>query len=54
MTYTYKVFEHLTQLWMGTWQHIHPVTTTDVFPDLGEFSEILDEVRVELVPLCYR
>jgi len=54
MTYIYKVFEHLKQLWMGTWQHIHTVTTTEVSPDLGEFSEILDEVSVELVPLRYR
>jgi hypothetical protein len=53
MTYIYKVFEHLKQLWMGIWQHIHTVTITDVSPDLGAFSEILDEVSVELVPLRY-
>jgi len=53
MSYIYKVFEHLKQLLMGIWQHIHTVTTTEVSPDLGEFSEILDEVSVELVPLCY-
>ena len=35
-----KVFEHLKQLWMGIWQQIH-VTTTDVSPDLGKFSEII-------------
>jgi hypothetical protein len=23
MTYIYKMFEHLKQLWMGIWQHIH-------------------------------
>jgi hypothetical protein len=51
MPYIYKVFEHLKQLWMGIWQLIHTITTTDVSPDLGEFSEILDEVSVELVPL---
>jgi len=28
----YKVFEHLKQLWMGIWQHIHTVTTTEVSP----------------------
>jgi hypothetical protein len=26
---------------MGIWQHTHTVTTTDVSPDLGEFTEIL-------------
>ncbi len=40
MSYIYKVFEYLEQLWMGIWQHIHTVTTTEVFPDLGEFTEI--------------
>jgi hypothetical protein len=54
MSYVYKVFEHLEQLWMFIWQHIHTVTTKEVSPDLGEFSEILDEVSVELVPLHYR
>jgi len=54
MSYIYKVFEHLAQLWMGTWQHIQTVTTTDVSPDLGEFTEILDEVIVEMIPLHYR
>jgi hypothetical protein len=42
MSYIYKVFEHLKQLWMFIWQHIHTVTTTEVSPDLGEFTEILD------------
>jgi hypothetical protein len=42
MSYIYKVFEHLKQLWMGIWQHTHTVTTTEVTPDLGEFAEILD------------
>ena len=54
MSYIYEVFEHLEQLWMGIWQHIHTVTTTDVSPDLGEFAEILDDVSVEMIPLCYR
>ncbi len=53
MSYIYKVFEHLKQLWMGIWQHIHTVPTTEVSPDLGEFTEILDAVSVELIPLCY-
>jgi hypothetical protein len=39
---------------MGIWQHIHTVTTTDVSPDLEEFTEILDDVNVEMIPLCYR
>jgi hypothetical protein len=48
------VFEHLKQLWMGIWQHIHTVTTTVVSPDvMGEFAEILDDVSVEMIPLHY-
>jgi hypothetical protein len=54
MSYIYKVFEHLKQLWMGIWQHIHTVTTTEVSPDLGKFTEILDDVSVEIIPLRYR
>ena len=53
MPYIYKVFEHLKQLWMGIWQHIHTVTTTEVSPDLGEITEILDDVNVEMIPLRY-
>ena len=49
----YMVFEHLKQLWMGIWQHIHTVTTTEVSPDLGELAEILDVVSVEMIPLHY-
>ena len=55
MSYIYKVFEHLEQLWMGIWQHTHTVTTTEVSPDLVEFfTEILDDVSVEMIPLRYR
>ena len=53
MSYIYKVFEHLEQLWMGIWQHIHTVTTTDVSPDLGELAEIIYDVSVEMIPLRY-
>jgi hypothetical protein len=53
MPYIYKVFEHLKQLWMGIWQHIHTFTTTELSPDLGELAEILDSVSVEMIPLCY-
>ena len=54
MSYIYKVFEHLIQLWMGIWQHIHTVTTTDVSPDLGEgLAEILDALNVKTIPLRY-
>ncbi len=42
------------QLWMGIWQHIHTVATTEVSPDLGELAEILDDVSVEMIPLRYR
>jgi hypothetical protein len=51
MSYIYKVFEHLKQLWMGIWQHTYTVATTDVSPDLGEFAEILDDVSVDMFPL---
>ena len=30
---------------MGIWQHTHTVTTTEISPDMGEFSEILDDVK---------
>ena len=53
MSHIYKVFEHLTQFWMGIWQHTHTITTTDVSPDLGELAEILDDVSVEVIPLRY-
>ena len=39
---------------MGIWQHIHTVTTTEVSPDLGEFTEILDDVSVGMIPVRYR
>jgi hypothetical protein len=54
MSYIYKVFEHLEQLWMGIWQHTHTVTTTEVSPDLQELAEILDNVSVGMIPLRYR
>jgi hypothetical protein len=53
MSYIYKVFEHLIQLWMGIWQHIHTITTTDISPDLGELAEILDEINVKTIPIRY-
>ena len=53
MVYIFKVFEHLKELWMGIWQHIHSVTTTEVSPDFGEFTEILDDVSVEIIPVRY-
>ena len=53
MTYIYKVFEPLKQLWMGIWQHTHTITTTEVSPDLGELAEILDDVSVEMIPVRY-
>ncbi len=36
---------------MGIWQHTHTVTTTEVSPDFGEFTEILvlDDVSVEQI-----
>ena len=53
MSYIYKVFEHLEQLWMGIWQHTHTITTTEVSPDLQELAEILDDVSVGMIPLRY-
>jgi hypothetical protein len=53
MSFIYKVFEHLKQLWMGKWQHIHSVTTTEISPNLGVFTEILDDVSVEMIPIRY-
>jgi len=53
MSYIYKVFEHLTEFWMGIWQHTHTVATTDVSPELGEFAEIIDDVNVITIPLHY-
>ena len=47
MSCIYYVFEHLKQLWMGT------VTTTELFLDLGELAETLDDVRMEMIPLRY-
>jgi hypothetical protein len=53
MPYIYKVFEHLKQLWMGIWQHIYAIITTEFSPDLGELAEILDDVSVEMISLHY-
>jgi hypothetical protein len=53
MSYIYMVFGHRKQLWMGIWQHTHTVTTIEVSPDLGEFTEILDDVSVEMIPQRY-
>ncbi len=53
MSYIYKVFEHLKQLWMGIWQPTHTITTTEVSPDFGQFTEILDDVSVEMIPVRY-
>ncbi len=54
MSYIYKVFEHLEQLWMGIWQHTHTVITREISPDLGELAEILDDVSVEMIPVRHR
>jgi hypothetical protein len=54
MSYIYKLFEHLKQLWMGIWQHIHSITTTEVSPDLGKFSDIIYDENVEMIPRHYR
>ena len=46
-----RILQHLKQLWMGIWQHNHTVTTTEVSPDLGEYTEIQDDVSVEMIQL---
>ena len=38
---------------MGILMHTHTVTTTDVSPDPGELPEILGDVSVQTIPLCY-
>jgi len=38
---------------MGIWQHNHTVTTTELSPDLGEFTEVLYHVSVEMIPVHY-
>ena len=53
MSYMNTVFEHLKQLWMGIWQHIHTITTTDVSPDWGELAEIIYNISVEMITLRY-
>jgi len=53
MAYIYEVFEHLKQLWMGIWQHIHTVTTTELSPDLRKLAEIIDDVSVKMIPQRY-
>jgi len=52
ISYIYKVFEHLKQLWMGIWQHTYTVTTTEVSTDFGKLAEI-EDVSVEMIPLRY-
>jgi len=49
MSYIYKVFEHLEQLWMCIWQHTDTATTTEFSPDLGELAEILDDVSIRFL-----
>ncbi len=51
MSYIYEVFEHLLRLWMGIWHPNHTITTTDISPDLWEFSEILPDTSVQTMPL---
>jgi hypothetical protein len=53
MSYKYEVFEHHILLEMGIWMHIHSVTTTDVSPGLWKLVEMLGDVNVQSIPLCY-
>jgi hypothetical protein len=38
---------------MGLWLHTCTVTITDIFLNLGELAEILDDVNVLTMPLRY-
>ena len=53
MSYIFKMFKHFKQLWMGIWQNTHTVITTNMSPDLGQLAEILDDVSVVTILLCY-
>ncbi len=54
ISYLYEVFEHLLRLWMGTWLHIHIVTTTtDTSHDLWKLAEILPFACVQTIPLHF-
>ncbi len=53
MWYMYEVFEHLLRLWVGTWLHIHTVTTTDTSPELWELAEILPDASVQTMPIHF-
>ena len=43
------MYLHLEQLCLGIWLHTHTITTTDVFPDLGELAEKLSDACVVTV-----
>ena len=53
MWYILKVFKHLQLIWMGLWLHTCTVTITDIFLNLGELAEILDDVNVLTMSLRY-
>jgi hypothetical protein len=47
MSYVDKWFEHLQLLWMNIWLHTNTVTITDVYPELGELTEVLCDGSVQ-------
>ncbi len=53
MWYIYERLEHLLGLWMGIWLHTHTITTTDNFPDLETFAEIVPYASVQTMPICF-
>ena len=53
MSYMNKVFEHQKDFWRGIWQYTHTVTTTNNSPNLGELTEIKDDVNIVTMPLRY-
>jgi hypothetical protein len=53
MSYLYEGFEHLLDLKMGVWLHIHTITRTDANPDLGKLAVILPDVSVQTMALRF-
>ncbi len=53
MSYIYQKIENLLRLWMGSWLHIHILTTTDTSQDLWELGKILPDASVHTMPLHF-
>ena len=55
MLFILKVFMHLLVWWMGIWMQTQTITTTNtnVALDSGKLAEVLGEVCVQMMPMCY-